>query len=335
MPELRLNLISREWVIFATEKGKKPEDFIGAREKRKHPEFVETCPFCAGNEAKTPDERYAVHDEKGWKVRVVLNKFSVLSREGERLRTNTGLKKNVNGVGIHEVVIETPAHNLTSATMPVEQLEKIIQTYKDRLIEIYKDPRVEHVMIFKNSGHDSGTSIEHSLSQMVGLPITPRQVRSRIESVMRFFDDNGECLMCRTINDELTDGHRILFNTDHFVSFVPYAAVSPFHVWVFPKRHSGSFADIRADEIWDLASNLKAVMSRLYHGLANPDFNYIIKSGKPSQTDSEYIHWYLTVVPRIAMTSGFELGSGMFINPILPETSAAFLRNVKIPEYAK
>lgn len=334
MPELRLNMISRDWVIFPAEKRKRPEEFIGARERKKHPEFVATCPFCPGNEEKSPGERYRVHNENGWDVRVVLNKFSVLCVDGERKRVNEGLKKSVNGVGSHELVIESPLHNHTTALMPHGHLAKLLEAYKDCLIEAYKDSRVEHVLIFKNSGHESGTSIEHPLSQIVGLPITPFQVRSRIESAMRYFDDTGECLLCNTIGQELADGARILFTTGHFVSFVPYAAASPFHVWIFPKRHSGYFGDIRPEEVVDLAAHLKSVMSRIYYGLAHPDFNYIIKSGRPSHSDSAYIHWYLTIVPRVAMTSGFELGSGMFINPLLPEASADFLRRVKIPEYA-
>jgi UDPglucose--hexose-1-phosphate uridylyltransferase len=335
MPELRLNMISREWVIIAREKSKKPEEFIGAREKKRHPEFVETCPFCRGNEAKTPDERFRIPDGSTWKVRVVLNKFSVLSKDGDRSRTRTGIKQSINGVGTHEVIIESTAHNLTTATMTVEQIQYVIQTYKNRFLEAYRDPRIEHVVIFKNSGAVSGTAIDHPLSQLVGIPITPHQVRTRIEAAMRFFDDTGECLQCRTIGDELSDGSRVLMDTDHFVSFVPYAAVSPFHIWVFPKRHSGAFSDISADEALDLARHMKTVLAKVHYGLANPDFNYIIKSGKPSHAASEYMHWYLTIIPRIAMTSGFELGSGIFINPLVPEISADFLRNVKIPEYVR
>ncbi|BCB95930.1 galactose-1-phosphate uridylyltransferase [Dissulfurispira thermophila] len=331
MPELRLNLITREWVIIAREKGKMPEDFIGARERKRLPEFIETCPFCPGNEAKTPYEQYRISDEKGWKIRVVPNKFAVLSKEGERQRINIGLKKSVNGVGLHEIIIESPVHNLTTATMPVEQLKEVIQAYKDRFIEIYNDSRIEHVIIFKNSGTASGTTIEHPHSQIVGIPVTPLQIRGRIENSMRYFDDTGECLLCNTLNDEINDGSRILCNTDHFVSFVPYAALSAFHIWIFPKRHSGSFSDIKPDEMWDLSINLKKTMSMLYYGLEHPDFNYVIRSGKPSNSSSEFIHWYISIVPRVAMASGFELGSGMYINPLMPEMSAEFLRSVKIP----
>jgi len=334
MPELRLNMITREWVIVAKEKMKKPESFIKPEGKKKHPEYVDICPFCPGNEEKAPGEVYRIHDEKGWKIRVILNKFSILSKDGERRRINTEMKKRVNGVGRHEVIVETPLHNQVMATMPVEQLKEVIQTYKERMIELYKDPRVEYVIIFKNSGHDSGTPIEHPLSQIVGMPITPLEIRSRIENQMKFFDDNGECLICKTIGDELNDGLRIVHNTDHFLSFVPYAALSPFHLWIFPKRHSGSFSDIRSEEIWDLAVNLKVTMSKIYYGLENPDFNFVIRSGRLGTCDAEYLHWYVSVLPRVSTLTGFELGTGIFINPLAPEASAEFLRQVKIPEHA-
>ena len=333
MSEIRLNTITREWVIIAKEKVKKPEDFIIVKEQERHPAFLKTCPFCPGNEAVTPKETFKICDEKGWKIRVVPNKFAVLSREGERARTHTGLYKNVNGVGTHEVIIETPVHNLTTATMPLEQLKEVIQTYRDRFLEVYSDQRVEHVIVFKNSGPASGTTIEHPHSQVVGIPVTPLHIRSRIENAMRFFDDTGGCLMCRIIKDELREGTRIVMDTRHFIALVPYAALSPFHIWIFPKRHSGFFADMQSEEIWDLTSNLKSIIARLYHGLNNPDFNYVVMSGNPSDVNSGFIHWYLSIVPRMAMASGFELGSGMYINPLIPERAAEYLRNVKIPEY--
>lgn len=331
MSEVRLNPITREWVIIAKEKGKKPEDFIIVKENRKPPEFLKTCPFCPGNETVTPKETFKICDEKGWKIRVVPNKFAMLSSEGEKFRTHTGLHKNVNGVGTHEVIIETPLHNLTTATMPLEQLKEVIQVYKDRFLEIYRDQRVEHVILFKNSGAASGTTIEHPHSQVVGIPVMPLHIRSRIENAMRFFDDTGECLMCRMIKDELNEGTRIVMDTKHFTALVPYAALSPFHTWIFPKKHSGFFGDMQSDEIWDIASNLKSIMARLYHGLNNPDFNYVVMSGNPSDVNSGFIHWYLSIVPRVAMASGFELGSGMYINSLIPEKAAEYLRNVKIP----
>ncbi len=333
MNEIRLNLITRSWVIMAKEKVKRPEDFIAHRVKKRLPEFVGTCPFCPGNESKTPDEVCRVHGEGGWKIRVVWHKFSKLSAEGERSRWDLGIKKGVNGIGIHELIVETPVHNITTATMTDEQLIDVIQIYRDRFTEIYRDPRVEYVIIFKNNGLLAGTSIEHPLSQIVGIPITPLQIRERFEAFMNFFDETGDCLMCKTIQDELRDGARILFNTKHFVSFIPYAALSAFHIWIFPKRHSGCFSDIQSEEMVDLAVNLKSVMIKLCHGLECPDFNYVIRSGKPSNANSEFIHWYMSIVPRVDMATGFELGTGMHVNSLVPEVSAEFLRKVKAPEF--
>jgi len=326
MPELRMNLITRSWVIIAKEKGKKPEDFAVRRVKKIRPEFLETCPFCPGNEKKTPEEIFRIHDNNGWRLRIVKNKFSKLSEEGERIKWNSGLKRGVNGVGIHEIIIETPIHNLTPETMPVEQLMYLFQAYRDRFVYLYEDPKIAHVSIFKNYGPMAGTSTEHLLSQVVGIPVIPVQARDRFEGSMRFFDETGDCLMCKTIQDELNDGVRVLINTEHFLSFIPYAALSPFHTWIFPKRHSGSFADIRPEEIEDLAINLKSTISMLFLALGHTDFNYLIMSGKPDYTGSEFIHWYLSIVPRVDTPSGFELGSGMTINPLAPEVSAEFLR---------
>lgn len=331
MPELRLNSITREWVIIDTERSKKPTDFISQSGVKKKVPFLAQCPFCPCNESRTPDELYRLDDGTGWKIRVVPNKFGRLSREGEKKRYATGLKKCASGIGITEIVIESPIHSHTIATMSLTDTVRVLQTYKDRFVQTYRDPRIEHVIIFKNYGPASGTSITHPHSQVVGIPVIPMEIRDRISSYMRFFDENGGCLGCQTLDDELMDGSRILFATEHFVSFIPYAALSPFHIWIYPKRHSGSFADIRSEELRDFAKNLKATLSSVYYGLEDPDLNYLIRSSRPSEADSGYQHWYLSIVPRVWAGSGFELGSGIYVNPLLPELSAEFLRSAAIP----
>ncbi len=330
---MRLNLITEEWVIIDQDRCKKPEDFINKLAVKRHLEFSPNCPFCPGNELCTPGDLYRLEDgNKGWKVRVVPNKFGRLSREGERKKWNVGLKKGASGIGISEVIIESPLHNHTLAIMPRENIERVMQTSQARFIEACRDPRIEHVVIFKNCGSASGTSITHPHSQVVGIPVTPFEIRHRVSAYMRFFDETEGCLICRTLEDELNDGARILLVTEHFVTFVPYAALSPFHMWIFPKRHSGSFADIRENEIQDFAGHLKVTLGKMYFGLEDPDYNYIIRSGKLSETDSKYQHWYASIVPRVATGSGFELGTGIYVNPLVPENSAAFMRRVRVPE---
>ncbi|OGP19729.1 MAG: galactose-1-phosphate uridylyltransferase, partial [Deltaproteobacteria bacterium GWA2_55_10] len=244
MPELRLNVVTREWVIIATERAKRPRDFKNNKERPHRPEHLSTCPFCPGNEHKTPAERFRVVDGDGWRIRVVANKFPALSLEGEKKRLIDGIKRTIAGVGIHEVMVETPVHNLTTALQPSVHLEDLIRVYKARFIEANRDPRVEHTIIFKNYGEASGTSLDHPHSQLIATPVVPVQFRDRVQAALHYFDDTGECLICSVLKKDREDGSRVILDTEHFMTFIPYAALSPFHTWVFPKRHSASFASV-------------------------------------------------------------------------------------------
>jgi UDPglucose--hexose-1-phosphate uridylyltransferase len=330
MPELRLNLITKEWVIIATERAKRPEDFKSRIRKKVLPRFVGTCPFCPGNETKTPEEVFRISDGNQWKIRIVPNKFPALHREAERIRINKGIKHIISGFGVHDILIETPLHNMSTALLPLDQVAMIIRTYKKCFIELHLNPKIGHVIIFKNHGEGAGTSLEHPHSQIIGIPVTPFQIRDRLEEALRFFDMTGECLICKIMAGEREEGKRVILETEHFIAFIPYAAISAFHTWIFPKRHSGSFSDITEEEIIDLALNLKTVLAKLHAGLNNPDYNYAIRSNRPRDAKSEYFHWYISIIPRVSTAAGFELGSGMFINTALPEASAEFLRTVKV-----
>jgi UDPglucose--hexose-1-phosphate uridylyltransferase len=333
MPEVRLNRITGDWVIIAAERAKRPEEFFRKKEKKELPEYVETCPFCAGNEDQTPPETFRLHGPGGkWLVRSVPNKFSALSPEGEIVKKIRDLKQYFSGVGLHEVIIETPEHNKTIALLPLEHIEQILTTYRNRLLVFYKDPRVEHVIIFKNHGEGAGTSLEHPHSQIVGTPVFPGQVMTRLEGAMRnyYYFDYRECIYCTYMNGEIQEGERIISENESFVAFVPYAATSPFHTWIFPKRHCACFGETTQKEMAGLAQILKRRTARLYVGLDDPDFNYVLRSLSASGAETKYFHWYISVVPRITQAAGFELGTGMFINTAMPEESARYLREVTV-----
>jgi UDPglucose--hexose-1-phosphate uridylyltransferase len=330
MSELRLNLITREWVIIPTERAKRPEEFRKIKDKKNLPEYLDTCPFCPGNEQRTPEEIMRVPRDGSWKIRVTPNKFSVLSPEVKRERKNEGRRHLITGFGKHEVIIESPVHNMFISSMTVDDIADLIRTYRERFDAIYQAAGIEHVIIFKNNGEGAGTSLLHPHSQIIGTPVTPLQVRHRIEEGMRYFDNTGRCLMCACLNDEISDGRRIVMDTPHFVTFVPFAALSPFHTWIFPKRHCATFGSINEEEITDLASHLKTILRKFYVGLEDPDFNYIIRSENPKECASEYFHWYISIVPRLTQTAGFELGSGMYINASVPEEIADFLRKIRM-----
>jgi UDPglucose--hexose-1-phosphate uridylyltransferase len=329
MPELRLNLITKEWVIIATERAKRPEDFKSKSKRKNLHDFVTTCPFCPGNEDKTPGEVYRISEGVKWKMRVIPNKFAALHRDIERERKNDGLQHHISGFGVHDVLIESPLHNMTTALLPLDQLADIIRIYKKRFVELHADPGIGHVIIFKNHGEGAGTTLEHPHSQIIGTPVTPFQIRSRIDEAIRFFDMTGECLICKIMKEEKSEGKRVIFESEHCTAFIPYAAISPFHTWIFPKRHAASFSEITEEEILDIAFNLKTVLAKFYSGLNNPDYNYVIRSNRTADAGSELFHWYISIIPRVNTTSGFEMGSGMFINTALPEESARYLRTIE------
>jgi UDPglucose--hexose-1-phosphate uridylyltransferase len=331
MPELRQNIITREWVIIATERARRPDEFIRPKKAVDHiPAFEPGCAFCPGNESMSAVETYRVADRDGWQVRVVENKFPALSREGDRVRRIDGVYRSMSGVGFHEVVVEHRRHDLSPALYSVEDLSRILVAYKERYRQIRKDTRVEAIIIFKNHGESAGTSLAHPHSQIAATPIVPTQVRHRLDEAIRFFDETGECVFCTTLRREVADRIRIVASTDSFVAFIPFAALSPFHLWIFPVRHCSSFDEIEEYEITDLAVTLRTVLGKLYYGLNDPDYNFSIRSIPAREGEREYFHWYLTVIPRIVRTAGFEIGSGMYINTSLPEESARFLRGVQI-----
>ncbi len=333
MSELRQNVVTREWVIITPERAKRPDQFI--REKAAEPPLsmcVPDCPFCVGNEHLTLDESFRIAEKDSWRVRVIANKFPALTDRGDRVRKVDGIYRSMSAVGFHEVIVEHRLHNMTTALMTEEEVADILKVYRQRYRAIRKDSRIEAIILFKNHGEAAGTSIVHPHSQLVATPIVPTQIRQRVEEAIRYFDDTGECVCCRTLQDEINAKERIIFQSKNFVAFIPYAALSPFHTWIFPLRHSASFEEINDAEIRDLSKCLRIVLAKLYHGLNNPDFNYSIRSAPTRDLRAEYFHWYLTIVPRVSKTAGFEIGSGMYVNTALPEESAEFLRKVEVPE---
>jgi len=329
MPELRHNILTREWVIIATERAKRPEEFAAKKQEKKHvPAFEATCPFCPGNEKLTPPETYVVRGASGWRVRVTPNKFAALSYEGEPLRSFQGIRRTVQGVGIHEVIVDTPDHSKSLALLSDAHVEVILETYLNRFLFASRDPRIEQVTIFKNHGAHAGTSLAHSHSQMIGAPVITSQLRDRLINALRHFDEFGECIFCRVLDQELKEGARIVYESDHFVAFVQFAALTPFSMLIMPRRHMACFSEMNDAEAADLAGNLRHTLLKLYSGLDDPDYNYTIRTAPKEYTGVKYYHWYLSIIPRLTTMEGFELGSGMFINVSVPEEDASFLRKM-------
>jgi|SRR5271165_7190 len=332
MPELRQNFATKEWVVIATERARRPEQMVQHRDKKKLEPFVASCPFCPGNEKLTPPEILRVPTSAAvpWHVRVIPNKFAALSRDVEPTRTVHRSRRTVNGFGMHDVVVETPDHAQIMALMPDSYVAEILRVYKTRYDELSLDPRIAHITIFKNHGADAGTSLEHPHSQLIATPVISHQVRERFQHAMRHYDDYGECMFCQEIKEELEEQTRVVMASEHFVAMELFASAAPFSTHIYPRRHMASFGDISTNEINDLARMLRGMLAKLYHGLQDPDFNFTLRSAPAENFGVRYFHWYVSIIPRLTRVAGFELGSGMFINTVLPEDAAEFLRKVEV-----
>lgn len=335
MPELRQNPATKEWVIIATERSKRPDDIHGPSIPIKSDKA--NCPFCPGNEHMTPGEKLAYRafgtkpDSPGWWIRIVPNKFAALVSAGnpERVKIEDFFTY-MDGLGVHEVLIESPEHELTIAAMEQKQVEEIFLSYRDRYQILAKDPRFEMVIIFKNHGVAAGTSLLHPHSQIIAGPITPSHVRHRLEEGMHYFDDNGKCVYCEMIKKEKAVNERIVHETDNFIAFEPFASRSPFETWVMPKHHQSSFGQTSVAHAKELAFVMRSTLIAIQRTLNNPDYNFVIRSSPVHEDPLEYYHWSVQILPRVSSVAGFELGSGIYINTVIPEIAAKFLSEIPI-----
>lgn len=332
MPELRKDPVVGRWVIIATERGKRPSDF-GKEVEHKRGGF---CPFCYGNEDKTPPEVLAYREPgskpntPGWWMRTVPNKFPALQIEGELNRQGEGMYDRMNGIGAHEVVIESPEHESTLATMDIKNVQEAIWAFRDRYIDLKKDPRFKYIIIFKNHGSAAGASLEHTHSQIIATPIIPKRALEELEGSKRYYDYKERCVFCDIIRQERGSGSRVIIDTDEFVSFCPFASRFPFETWILPKRHASGIENLKKTEVAEFAKVLKATLAKIRISLDDPPFNFIIHCAPCDTPELPHYHWHMEIMPKLTKVAGFEWGTGFYINPTPPEDAAKYLREAQI-----
>ncbi len=337
MPELRKDPIVGRWVIIATDRARRPTDFIRERVQIRGSGF---CPFCYGNESKTPPEILAYRPEgsqpntPGWTLRVVPNKFPALGIEGTLNRQGEGLYDRMNGIGAHEVIIETPEHRTTMAALPAAQIESVLWAYRDRIVDLKKDTRFKYILIFKNFGDAAGASLEHTHSQLIALPVVPKRVQEEVTGAREYYSYKDRCLFCDIIRQEFSSGVRLVAENEKFFALCPFAPRFPFELWIVPKEHQSSFEESSRSELKYLAALLKDMLGRLEAVLDHPAYNYIIHTSPVPDGVNDYYHWHLEIMPKLTNLAGFEWGTGFYINPTPPEEAAKFLREAAPPSTA-
>ena len=338
MPELRKDPITGRWVIISTDRAKRPSDFLRQSVEIKGNGF---CPFCYGNEDKTPPEILAYgrngagRNQPGWTVRVVPNKFPALGIEGDLDRQGEGLFDKMNGIGAHEVIIETPTHEATLATLPEKSIEQVLAAYRDRVLDLKNDRRFRYILIFKNHGEAAGASLEHTHSQLIALPIVPKRVREEVDQSKRYYQEKERCIFCDMIRQEIETESRVINENEHFIAIAPYAPRFPFETWLLPKQHSSAFENNQSPIYTGLAKLMRDILARLDNVLDRPAYNYVIHTSPIGEESNDHYHWHIEMMPKLTKVAGFEWGTGFYINPTPPEESARFMREAHVESAAK
>jgi len=335
MSELRQDVTTREWVILAPERGKRPTQAPKKKPGGGDPGWDSTCPFCPGNEVETPVETFRMPaassgETPGWEVRAVPNRFAALTPQGDTTRTEEGpFFRKMGGFGVHEVIIETASHNTPLALMTYEHVEKVLTTYQARYNSLKKDKRLRHITIFKNYGWAAGTSLAHPHSQLVATPIIAPYYHRKFEVAYEYYADLGKCLYCDLIAWDLEHAlKRVVAEESEFVVVHPYAPHVPYETWIMPKTHCSSFGLFPAARLGELSRVLKDTLFCLYQGLNNPAFNLVIDSNSNDHEDDPFYHWHIRIIPRLTTIAGFELGSGIYVSTALPEDTASYMRKI-------
>jgi UDPglucose--hexose-1-phosphate uridylyltransferase len=334
MPELRKDPIVGRWVIIATERIKRPNDFITHSEPRRG-----LCPFCPGQESMTPPELLAHRpadgpgarpNAPGWRLRAFPNKFPALRVEGTLDRHGDGIYDCMNGIGAHEVIVETPEHGRRFSDLSQDDIVGVLEAYRERTIDLSRDGRLKYVMIFKNHGAAAGASLDHPHSQLIALPVVPRFVSEEMKGARKHYRLKERCVYCDIVHQELKEGVRLIHENPRFVAIEPFAPKFPFETWILPRAHHARFERATKDDFAYLANSLKVSLSKLNVALGDPPYNFIVHSTPFGEDDPPHYHWHIEIMPTLTQVAGFEWGSGFYINPTPPEEAARFLREIEV-----
>lgn len=333
MSELRQDPTTGEWVIIATERAKRPADMLRQKVKPELPAFSPSCPFCPGNESLTPGEVLAYRDQNNqkWRLRVIKNQFPALRPEGNTVtKLEHGFFVKMDGIGVHEVIVETPEHNKILPLQTESGFQDILIAYRERYNALIQMSINRLVIIYKNYGPMAGTTLDHSHSQLIASSIIPMQLRTKYEIATSYHNFTGKNLYREIVNCELAIGKRVVMETDAFAAYHPFASHSPFETWIVPKQNQAAYGHISEKHLEELARVLRTILLKHYHGLNNPDFNYVINSAPAGDEDAESYLWHIRIIPRLIEQTGFEIGSGINMNSILPEETAQFMRKLNV-----
>jgi len=329
MSELRRDPVIGRWVIIDSSR-----NFGKSDGKSQHCSTDESvCPFCPGNEYMTRNEilvfphlKNRVPNSKDWQLRVIPNNKPVLEIEGSLKRRADGMYDKMDGVGAHEIIIETPLHSVKPSQSGAEYYERVFRAAVERIRDLRNDSRIEYILFFKNYGIDANAVFEHPYSQLIAMPVVPKRVKEEIEGGKKYFTYKERCVFCDIVSNETAGASRMVCENDFFAALCPYASRYPFETWIIPKNHSSDFDSISQKETAAYAQISAAVYSKLNKVLDDCAYSSLTHTGPLKDKNAAYYHWHCEIIPKLTKTSGFEWGTGLYINPVSPEEAAKYLR---------
>ena len=333
--ELRRDPVTGRWVVIEMAPVKSRREFEPTPQAPKPPSPQASkdhpCAFCEGQEAAAGRELLAWRegtpaDGPGWSVRVVPNRRPVLGIAGTAERRVDGLFESRDGLGAHEVVIESPTHDETLAAMPVERLWRVLWAWRTRLQDLKRDTRFVAAVVFKNHGRAAGALMDHSHSQIVAYPVIPSALDDELRGCTAHHAQTGHCLSCDILQQEIRARVRVVLELPDVVAVVPYASRTPFEVWLSPRAHAARFEEASDATLAALAGALRAVLAGVDWALERPAYNLVLRTAPFDGRADDAFHWHLEVVPRVTRIGGLEWGSGIARNPVSPEEAASALR---------
>ena len=351
--EIRINpIVPTESVLVSTARSNRPkkQEEPYKADKRSH---VDTCPFCRGNESRTPPEIMAVPDSENWEMRIVENLFPILADKDSQSNFTFGLQKAIDGYGRHEVVIDHSKHGIAIHDMSIQHLQQLFLMFQQRIKALYQsDHRLKCVLLFKNYGPAAGGSIPHTHSQIIAMPVVPQNIDAEVSFSYEYFKKQHHCIFCTLIDEALSYeatvydkqsgevrrkinvGQYVIERGKHFIAIKPFASRYEWEVHILPIEHQADFLDASKEQLEDFAKVLKDTMTRLDKVVSGVQYNFFLHSLPHTDDHKDRLqsfHWHLEICPRTSIPTGFELGSGLFVNTIAPEDAARALRELKLP----
>ncbi len=344
MNQLRRDPITGIWTIMLQDGKEMVAIKPDGHRRLRHARPGETCEFCAGHESETSPEIFALRsdnsprNEPGWRVRVVPARVPVLQIHGETNNRGLGIYDMLDGIGAHELVIETPEHGKIMADLAEHEIADVLTAYRERVLDLKRDARFRYILVYKNVGEGRrGPSLRHSLSHVIATPITPLRAREELMNAQQYFLLKERCIFCDMIRQELETSSRLVAENESFIALCPFAARAPFEIWLLPKRHE-TFYEWNND-LPALAGLLRLVLMKIRQALGDPNHVMIIHSGPNLlagrqrgywKTVERDFHWHLEIIPRLRGATDFDIVAGFQVNWVPPERAAEVLRQCAV-----